>query len=215
VIDADALLGRARSLAGLRVASLTGTASPRHKGGVGNAVERALGLLPSSAPGPDVPAAGGFAGLEVKTLPVAAGSVLESTWVCSASPDSMQTETWATSRVRGKLARVLFVPVEAGPVPVQDRRVGTPFLWCPNDDDEAVLRTDWEDLADLVANGLGFAVSARRGRALQLRPKAASKRVRRMAVDVEGESYVNAPQGFYLRRSFTQGLLRALFVEAV
>jgi DNA mismatch repair protein MutH len=51
--------------------------------------------------------------------------------------------------------------------------VGTSFVWCPNDDEERVLRTDWEDLADIVANGLGFAVTARRGVALQLRPKAA------------------------------------------
>ena len=31
---------------------------------------------------------------------------------------------------------------------------------------------------------------------------------------VAGESYQNAPQGFYLRRSFTQRLLAARFVEA-
>lgn len=211
VVDAASFLARARALAGRRVASLTdASTSSRHKGGVGNAIERALGLAPSSAPGPDVPELA----LEVKTLPVAEGRVLESTWVCSASPESMQAETWAGSRVREKLARVLFVPVEAGAVPLAERRVGTPFLWSPDDDEEALLRHDWEDLADLVAHGLGFAVTARRGQALQLRPKAASQRVRRTAVDVEGERYQNAPQGFYLRRSFTQRLLAARFVEA-
>lgn len=210
-MDIDGFLARARALAGLRVASLREDgASARHKGGVGNAIERALGLAPSSAAGPDVPELA----LEVKTLPVADGRILESTWVCSASPDSMQSETWATSRVREKLARVLFVPVEGGPVPVDERRVGTPFLWSPDDEEEAILRGDWEDLADLVAHGLGFAVTARRGKALQLRPKAASNRVRRTAIDVAGEAYQNAPQGFYLRRSFTQRLLAARFVEA-
>jgi DNA mismatch repair protein MutH len=204
--DEAALLARARGLAGRLVASL-GEVSGRHKGGVGERVEVALGLVPSSAPEPDVPALG----IEVKTVPVAEGRVLESTWVCSASPASIQEETWATSRVRKKLTRVLFVPVEGGKVPHDKRRVGTAFLWTPDDDEEAVLRADWEDLADLVAHGLGFAITARRGRALQLRPKAKNASVRRAALDVEGERYVAAPQGFYLRRGFVQAIVDRLF----
>lgn len=216
VVDVDTFLGRARSLAGLRLATLTTGENERHKGSIGNAIERALGLTPSSAAGPDVPAHASHEapfreGLEVKTLPVAGGRVLESTWVASASTESMQTETWLTSRVRAKLACVLFVPVEGGTVPFDQRRVGTSFVWCPDDVEEATLRADWEDLADLVAQGLGFAVSARRGRALQLRPKAANATVRRTSAAADGEEYRGRPQGFYLRRAFTQAILDARF----
>ena len=200
--DEGALLARAHAFAGRPLASL-GARAPG-KGGVGELIERALGLVKSSAPGPDVASLG----VEVKTLPVHDGRVAQSTWVCSAAPESIKSETWATSRVRAKLARVLFVPVEArGAQP----RVGTAFLWSPHDDDESVLRNDWEDLADLVAHGLSFGVSARRGTVLQLRPKAKDATVMRITTDVDGEGYVSAPQGFYLRRAFTQGIVDARF----
>ncbi len=201
VVDEVEILARAHALAGRTVSSL-GVAVG--KGGVGELVERALGLPRSSAPGPDFAAAG----VEVKTLPVDGGRVVESTWVCSASPESIKEETWATSRARAKLARVLFVPVEARG---EQRRVGTAFLWSPGEDDERALRADWEDLADLVAHGLGFAVTARRGRFLQLRPKARDARVERSATDVAGVAYRAPPQGFYLRRVFTQRVVDERF----
>jgi len=212
VLDEDGLLKRARDLAGLPLSSLAtfATASAKTKGGIGELIERALGFMPSSSPEPDVPSLG----IEIKTLPVegATARVVESTWVCSASPDALKVETWSTSRARKKLARVLFVPVEsARSGDVDKRRVGTAFLWSPTVDEEDVLRADWEDLADIVAHGLGFAVTARRGRALQLRPKARDASVRRIATDVAGDEYVDAPQGFYLRRSFTQRIVDDVF----
>jgi DNA mismatch repair protein MutH len=88
--------------------------------------------------------------------------------------------------------------------------VGTAFLWSPSDDDERVLRADWEDLSDLVARGLGFAVTARRGRVLQLRPKAPDARTFR-TIDVDGESVRVRPQGFYLRTRFTQAIVERTF----
>lgn len=208
-LDVAGYLERARSLAGLPIASLLDAYDDGalHKGSVGTAVERALGIAPSSAPTPDVPELG----LEVKTLPVADGRVLESTWVCTAPPEALARETWATSCARAKLSLVLFVPVEGAPIAVDKRRVGTSFVWAPNDDEERVLRADWEDLSDIVANGLGFAVTARRGVALQLRPKAANARVRNTQRSVDGDEYEGAPQGFYLRRSFTQAIVDARF----
>jgi DNA mismatch repair protein MutH len=203
-LDEREILERALVFAGRPLSSLG--ALSEGKGAVGELVERALGLARSSAPEPDFKAAG----VEVKTLPVDDGKVVESTWVCSASPASIVEETWPTSRVKAKLARVLFVPVEAKG-DVGARRVGTAFLWSPADDEERTLRGDWEDLADLVAHGLGFAVTARRGRALQLRPKAKHARVVRTAVDVEGDAYELRPQGFYLRRAFTQHIVDTLF----
>lgn len=203
----DSLLARARALAGLPLSRLHGGAALRGKGAVGELIERALGIAPSSRPEPDVPALG----IEVKTLPVRAGRVAESTWVCSASPVAIAAETWATSRARAKLARVLFVPIDVSAPVLLDRRVGTAFLWSPDHDEEATLRADWEDLADLVARGLSSAISARRGQALQLRPKARDATVTRRYATADGDSWEARPQGFYLRRPFVQRLVDLRF----
>jgi DNA mismatch repair protein MutH len=191
---AEGLLVAARALAGHHVIVT-------HKGGVGQAVERALGLSPRNDEVDDP-----IAGVEVKTLPLTvAGAVVEDTYVTMATVETLARETWATSRVRRKLSCVLFVPVvrddAAGRVVI-----GAAFLWRPSPSEEATLRADWEDLADLVARGFGFAVRASRGRALQLRPKAASSRHTRVA-RVADEDVRLRPQGFYLRRAVTQRLL--------
>jgi DNA mismatch repair protein MutH len=209
LLSEAALLARAGALAGRRLDELCALHGARagKKGRVGVTLERALGVEQGSARGADLPGLG----IEIKTLPVAHGRVLESTWVGSATPSTLAAETWATSLVRSKLARVLWLPVEAGPIAASERRVGTAFLWSPDAQDEATLRADWEDLADLVSRALGFAVSARRGTALQLRPKARDASVRVRASSESGERVQIAPQGFYLRRTFTQAIVDRVF----
>jgi DNA mismatch repair protein MutH len=205
---ARALLARARGWAGLHVddvAPHTSTARV-NKGGVGQRLEGALGLQPR-ADDVDDP----LSGVEVKTLPFRFGDdglprVLEATFVTSATATDLVQETWATSRARRKLARVLFIPVERASL-----RVGTSFLFEPDDDVLALLQRDWEDLADLVARGLGFAVSSRRGAILHLRPKARDASVTTRADLVDDDDVVLRPQGFYLRHTFTTALLQALF----
>ena len=208
-VDEQSLLALARSLAGRALGALSERAPASGKGAAGELIERALGIEPSSRPEPDLPALG----IEVKTLPVRGGRLVESTWVCSASPAALTAETWATSRARAKLARVLFVPIDASARELADRRVGTAFLWTPDDEEEALLRADWEDLADLVAHGLSSAVSARRGRVLQLRPKARDASVTRSFRTPDGERYLGRPQGFYLRRAFVQRVVDARFAR--
>lgn len=204
---AAALLQAARRLAGVEVASLGG----HGKGGVGQRVEEALGLAPCFDDVDDPES-----GVEVKTLPVrlrdGRATVTEVTFVTSATTDSLIAETWSTSRVRKKLRQVLFVPVVdvgdgGGPV-----RLGAAFLWRPDPDEAAQLRADWEDLSDLVARGLGFAVTSRRGVWLHLRPKARNAAQTRRAATVDDDEVVLRPQGFYLRRTLTQRLLEGAVV---
>lgn len=202
-----ALLARALALAGRPLGDIATGSEARGKGAAGALVERALGIAPSSRPEPDLPALG----IEVKTLPVVGGRLVESTWVCSAAPAALAQETWASSRVRAKLARVLFVPVDVSAASLVERRIGTPFLWSPSEGDEALVRGDWEDLADLVARGLASVISARRGRALQLRPKARDARQRRRARTADGDEYWARPLGFYLRRAFVQRVVDGVF----
>ncbi|MBI1944171.1 MAG: DNA mismatch repair protein MutH [Deltaproteobacteria bacterium] len=219
-----ALVARAQALAGRALAELprgvfarvpVARGAPlrgvslRGKGAMGTLVERALGIAPSSSPEPDLPALG----IEVKTLPVVRGRLRESTWVCSATPTALLRETWVTSRVRARLARVLFVPIDVDASALLARRVGTPFLWSPSDEDEALLRRDWEDLADLVAHGLASPRSARRGCVLQLRPKGRDAEQLRRAIASDGEPYLTRPLGFYLRRAFGQRILDATFLQ--
>ncbi len=203
---AQALLARAVALAGCRTDDLVAeVAMPgSHKGGVGQRIERALGLAPRFDDVDDPES-----GVEVKTLPVKmtdSGAVVQQvTWVTSATPERLIDETWATSRVRKKLHHVLFVPVVVDDAGIAT--VGTSFLWTPDAQEEALLRADWEDLSDLVARGLGFAITSRRGKALHLRPKGRDAQHVRTTRTLDEADVVMRPQGFYLRREFTQGLL--------
>lgn len=210
----DELMTRARSLAGLTVSQLAerlGIDVPAdlrsHKGWLGELIERALGATGGSRPVVDFP----DLGIELKTLPVdAAGKPRESTWVCAAPLDGFVGETWETSSVRAKLHRVLWLPVLADPtVALRDRRIGTPLLWTMDPESEAVLREDWEELSELMKLGQLDDVDARKGTWLQLRPKAASSKVTRWALDEGGEWVQANPKGFYLRTAFTKRLLAA------
>lgn len=209
----EELIARARALAGKTLGEVADVLSwplpqdlTRAKGGVGQLLERALGADGSSLPRPDFDALC----VELKTLPVdGRGRPRESTFVCTASPRELAGETWPTSRVRAKLACVLWLPVEADKaVPLAARRVGAAVLWRPDAAEEALLRADWEDLADLCAHGLHDAITARRGQVLQLRPKARDARARQAIEPVGGGgTFSSLPRGFYLRRAFTTAVL--------
>ncbi len=210
-VDEHELMRRARALGGRtvpEVAQMLGVPLPRRpgraKGFVGQLAERALGGACDSRVGPD------FAelGVELKTLPVdGRGRVRESTFVCTAQIAGASELDWSTSRVRRKLARVLFLAIRAD-LPPAERRFGAAFLWSPDAAQEAQLRADWEDLMGAVAIGQVEAIDARRGEVLQLRPKGANAAARTLAFDAEGAPILSAPKGFYLRSRFTAGLWR-------
>jgi len=211
------LLDRARALAGRTISELAnayGRALPaeprRSKGFVGALVEQALAIAPRpGAAGPDLAALG----IEVKTIPLtAAGAPRESTFVCTLPLGRLERETWETSAVRAKLARVLWVPVEADArMPWGARRVGAAWLWSPDPREEATLRTDWEGVQALVARGGVDALDARRGLALQVRPKARDGRARVRAPGEDEAPTATMPRGFYLRASFTAAIVRACY----
>jgi DNA mismatch repair protein MutH len=177
----------------------------RHKGWVGSLVERQLGASAGSRAEPDFPELG----VELKTLPIdARGRPRETTFVCTIELDRIAELEWTDSRVAKKLARVLWMPVQAeASVPLAERRLGEPLLWSPSAEDEALLRFDWEELSGLLACGQTESVTAHLGRYLQVRPKAANSHVRRRVVDSDGVPYSANPRGFYLRTQFTERLL--------
>lgn len=206
------LLDRCRQLAGRRLADLAaglGIAVPadlrRNKGWVGQLLEAWLGADAGSQAEPDFTALG----IEMKTVPICASNQpCESTYVCTVPLEDCLNQTWASSWLRRKLTRVLWLPVEGDKErPLAERRVGNALLWSPDEEEEEKLRRDWEELMDMVCLGQLEQISARHGEVLQIRPKAANSRVLSRAVGGSGAPILTNPRGFYLRPAFTAGIL--------
>lgn len=201
---------RAAALAGHSLAELAaalGVALPaeerRAKGFVGQLAERALGADPTARDRPDFVSLG----VELKTIPVRPNGVpTESTFCCSVTMGTVDHQAWDGSRLKQRLDRVLWLPVEAPPLPLAERRFGRAVLWRPSAEEMALLAADWEDL--IGALGSGRAVDGYDGRVLQLRPKAADAGVRTVAPTEDGAGLAK-PVGFYLRASFTARILAA------
>ena len=209
------LLGRARELTGHRIGEIAaalgvslalGGDGVSTKGTMGALIERALGATGGSAAVPDFP----HLGVELKTIPVdREGRPRESTFVCTLSLADADRAEWAISWVRRKLARVLWIPIL---IPesraLADRTIGTPLLWRPTPAQDAVLRDDFDEIMGLIGIGAVDRLTARTGRVLQARPKAAHGRVRTAAFGPDDEPTTALPRGFYLRAGFTGAVLR-------
>lgn len=206
------LLARCQALAGKtlgQVASEFGVVIPsdlqRHKGWVGALLEKVLGADAGSRAEPDFM----NLGIEMKTLPLnKQGQPKESTYVCTVALQQSGELGWQQSWLRRKLSHVLWVPIEAEPaIPLSERYIGQAWLWQPTAEQEALLQQDWEDLMDMVVLGELTDITAREGRYIQIRPKAANSRVLVTGVSSEGNNQKINPKGFYLRSAFTRLLL--------
>ncbi|MBS9542891.1 DNA mismatch repair endonuclease MutH [Morganella morganii subsp. sibonii] len=210
------LLSRAQSLAGATFGELAGCAGilvppdlRRDKGWVGMLLEYWLGAEAGSKAEQDF----AHLGVELKTIPVdESGVPLETTFVCVAPLTGNSGVTWAECHVRHKLSRVLWVPVEgARHIPLAERRVGSPLLWSPSDEEERLLRADWEELMDMIVLGKVEQITARHGQVMQIRPKAANSRALTEAIGPHGQPIQTLPRGFYLKKNFTAPLLKRYF----
>jgi DNA mismatch repair protein MutH len=218
--EAD-LLARARSLSGAPLGELAARLAVtidgdavRTKGKVGHLLELALGATGGSQATWDFPALR----IELKTIPVDSRGLRwvprESTFVCAAPLADADRAEWESSWVRAKLSRVLWIPIELGPGSEQrdhrdhtERRIGDPLLWSPSEEEERALADDFEEIVGRIGAGGIEAMTARVGRFLQLRPKAAHGRVRTSARTPDGEVVAVVPRGFYLRTRFTEAIL--------
>lgn len=206
----EELFDRAEALAGRTlgwVAERDGMRIPadlrRAKGWPGTVVEQALGAASASRAAPDFP----HLGIELKTIPVTPdGRATEATYVCRAPLDSGDLGTWSTSWVKAKLAHVLWIPIVGSGAP-GERVIGAPVSWRPTAEEEAELRTDWEEIATLLALGELGRLDGRRGRVLQIRPKARDASETVAAVGEDAEWVRDTPRGFYLRPAFTTAIL--------
>lgn len=203
------LWARARALAGRSMGDLSqalGLPLPpdpaRSKGYLGRITEMALGADPTAMERPDFP----HLGVELKTIPIGAnGRPQESTFVCSINLSQAADDQWHTSRLRLRLQTVLLMPFEAASLPGGHRFL-MPLWWQPSEQDWALLQGDWEDLMGAIGAGRGSTLTAREGRVLQVRPKAANSRVRTLGPADDGLQPM-LPLGFYLRARFVFGVL--------
>lgn len=210
------LLENAMALAGLTLGELAEqlrigvpTDFKKSKGWTGQLLELALGAGAGSKPQQDF----AHLGIELKSLPIdEQGMPLETTYVCYAHLTKLHGITWQNCSVKNKLACVLWIPVEGirDVVPSQ-RRIATPFLWRPNEHQEALMRADWEELMEIICTGHIESLTARHGQVLQVRPKAADGNALTEAVGPDGAIIKTRPRGFYLRKEFTASLLRDAF----
>lgn len=206
------LLDRADALAGRHlweIAADHGVRVPpdlrRHKGWIGDLIERGLGAMAGGRAGPDLPELG----IEIKTIPVSdEGKPRESTWVCKVPLERGELGEWRDSPVRHKLMRVLWVPIIGGGPPGH-RRVGAPLMWTPSADEEEALAEDWAVLSELISEGEVWQWRAHHGKALQIRPKAATRDDTVWVLDADSEWVRTNPLGFYLRARFTARILLA------
>ena len=183
------------------------------KGLIGQLLEIALGASAGNQPKPDFP----NLGIELKTIPIDAhGHPRETTYVCTAPINlKAEIESWEHSRVRNKLARVLWVPVEADPaIPLPDRRIGNAQLWSPDLETETTLGQDWLELTHMLHLGQTNNLSAKIGTYLHIRPKAAHSRILNPGINEHGEEILINPRGFYLRTSLTQKILAHYYCKA-
>ncbi len=198
--DITSLLNRARSLYQMSLGTLSNQLqiplpenSRNAKGFIGQLLEKALGTSSGNRP-------------ELKTIPVnPAGNPLESTFICTAQLMHTHLQTFETSVVYQKLRQVLWVPIITAKrgQSLAERSIGKAILWQPSSEEMAILRSDWEEIIEMIALGKLSHITARHGTYLQLRPKGANARVLCKAIGETGEPMMTLPRGFYLRASFT------------
>jgi DNA mismatch repair protein MutH len=213
----EALLAHARALVGVELSELAdqlGLPVPpgalRTKGWSGQIIEHELGVETGGTRGPDFAALG----IELKTVPVdESGVPLESTAVCQIDPIAIAADSWESSYVRHKLARVLFVALEVPPgaASVGQRRVAAAGLWTPDAAQEAVLRADFTlFVREYFRRGRVDEITGHLGVAMQVRPKGKNAADLRDGYDPEGRPIRVGKCGFYLRPSFVASILRRL-----
>ena len=212
---------RAHCLAGRTLGELArelrfslGDAAVRTKGKAGELLERALGAGPVAGRA----AAGDSAslldfphlGVELKTVPVdERGRPRESTFVCALPLGHADAMEWRGSWVRRKLSHVLWFPILTREHAAwNERTILDPLFWRPSREQDAIFAADFEDVMGIIASGGIERLTARVGRWLQVRPKAANGRARTIAHGPEGELIATVPRGFYLRSRFTEAILR-------
>jgi DNA mismatch repair protein MutH len=178
----------------------------REKGFIGQLLERVLGASAGSLSKPDFV----NLGIELKTIPLnLKGSPKESTYISIVPLMSKKLITWRESEIYHKLRHVLWIPYffDNNQSP-HEWQISAPVLWSPNEEEETILKEDWQELMSLVQLGQLDKINARLGQYLQIRPKAMHASIRTRGIGDDGKPVNTPPLGFYLRTAFTKTILQ-------
>ena len=209
---------RLQQIAGVTLAELAKQAqvplpiSPLHgKGFQGELIERFLGASAPGLPIPDFPELD----IELKTVPVDEKyRPLESTFICYAPLNDIKARQFENSILFHKISRVLFVFVVAPRhFNYEERYVAGFRYWSPSLEEAKLIREDFEELYEMVATGHVDDITARMGTVIQMRPKAADGKALTDCPGPDGAVIKVRPRGFYMRRSFMEGLLQKFLTE--
>jgi DNA mismatch repair protein MutH len=215
--DEDSLIKRALKLTGCSLSLIAKNNKHvlpnnlmQNKGVIGQLLEVALGADTCNLDQPDFI----NLGIELKTIPVSSyGSPIESTYICYANLPPKET-SWHNSRVQRKTAKILWIPYEGDKnIPLPSRQIGSPYLWEPNLVILNQMKNDWEEITELMMEGRYEELSAKKGKIIQLRPKAANSKTLIQVTNEQGEPIHTVPKGFYFRRSFTNHLFSKFYAQ--
>jgi DNA mismatch repair protein MutH len=175
-----------------------------NKGLIGQLIEHVLGASAGNLPIPDFPQLG----IELKTIPISPNNkVLETTYVCTA-PIPPKDFHFDHSTVFKKLKNVLWIPyVVYKNEPISSYQFKSPIFWSPTEKQYQILRTDWEELTEMLSLGQFSYISSHIGTSLQLRPKAANSKQMIQVLDEHDNKIKIVPKGFYLRKTFTSNII--------
>ncbi|MBK4765364.1 MAG: DNA mismatch repair endonuclease MutH [Pantoea sp. Brub] len=218
-VSENVLLARARSLSGLTLGHLAINARlsiphtlKYNKGWVGMLIEQYLGADSKNKSEQDF----SHLGIELKTIPVDLnGKPIQKTFICALSSNINNRDIfWETSQVRKKLSKVLWIPIDGKKtIPLCMRRIHAPIIWIPNSTEDIMLGKDWEELADMILMGQINQITAYHGSWLQILSKSVKKQCSIQSLDEDGHRITTHQLGFYLRKSFTQLILKHHFLS--
>lgn len=177
------------------------------KGWIGKLIEFWLGGACSSMSGPDFP----NLGIELKTIPIKNGNSSEPTFICNESLVKGLDMTWKNSYIYNKIRRILWMPIlyNRKNILLSKLTVGNYLLWSPNKEENHLLKSDWEELMDLVFLQNTTHSIPYYGEILQLIPnKSGTKKLLTSASRNYSNPSFNISKRFYFRKRFTSKIFK-------
>ena len=89
----------------------------------------------------------------------------------------------------------------------EDRVIAGYFFFTPNEAQFNQIKSDYDELYEMIKTGHVESINARIGQIMQLRPKCANGKALTDCIGIDGEIIKTRPRGFYMRRSFTKELI--------
>ena len=178
------------------------------KGASGLIIENLLGIENINRDEADIPQIG----CEVKILPL---QINKNGEVKAKEPTAIQMinycevakETWETAKLRSKINLtfwVVYLAKENGKAKKQDDYVIVDyFLGHPNNIQNAIFKSDWEEIQEYIIRGDADKLSCSMGTYLEPKTKGANNKDKTDAPDGKGGTIRARRRAFYYKKNFT------------